>query len=146
MLRIIIKFLCSQNKQHWSPGNISPHLLHFSATSLLLSLMSITLASLLSLTEADSIAGFECPTDSGLAHHAYLYCCEIDHREAVTECAPADARLPSFTGLTFRPRSSNVLSGDSWLWVFIGQCRKWKCNAVPVAMKLKAGFSAIVFI
>ena len=72
--------------------------------------MTLPLASLLSLTEADSVAGFECPTDSGLAHHAHLYCSEIDRREAVTECAPADARLPSFIGLTFRPRSPNVLS------------------------------------
>ena len=63
--------------------------------------MSIPLASLLSLTEADSVAGFECPTDSGLAHHAHLYCSDIDRREAVTECAHADARLPSCTGLHF---------------------------------------------
>ena len=82
-------FLCFQSKQHWSTGNVSPHLSHFSAASLLFSWMSIPLASLLSLTEADRVAGFECPTDSGLAHHAHLYCSEIDRREAVTECAPA---------------------------------------------------------
>ena len=48
-------FLCFQNKQHWSPGNISPHLSHFSAAFLLFSWISIPLASLLSLTEADSV-------------------------------------------------------------------------------------------
>lgn len=104
--------LCSQNKRHWSPGNVTLHLSHFNAASLLFSSMSTAFETLLSFAEAGCAVNFECCVGSLLAHRVRLYCCDIAHRETVTAFAPAKPLLSPFTSLTF-PLSS---FGVSAIW------------------------------
>ena len=103
--------LCSQNKRHWSPGKVTPHLSHFNGASLFSSI-STAFETLLSLAEAGCAVDFECCVRSLLAHRARLYCCDIARSETVTAFAPAKPRLSPFTSLTF-PLSS---FGFSAIW------------------------------